>query len=264
MAVHGWLILPIDQEEPTSPEFPVAAWFVHHTPEFWTDSPHNFQIILYGFMIPLPTVQNLTQNIAIPYPPSSPLLVNEFTITPPGPFSLNDLLAGKITEMYGVVYNGSFDTSYERYALSVAKFFVQDLTTAVYLNISDAIPHHPELRYYSYPRTMDSASDDALHLYLSHQIHSAPDFDHVVHASVPLSSCSCAGSSCPDMASTVLEPGALWVFPNTNNSVDKRLHAQNVPVGIIYPKSGGAGVTCKLLVVEELHCVVGPGFFSTC
>jgi hypothetical protein len=37
LAVHGWLILPFDQEI-TSPYSPVEAYLVHHTPEFPADS----------------------------------------------------------------------------------------------------------------------------------------------------------------------------------------------------------------------------------
>ena len=41
------LILPWDQETPTDPTTPIGAYFVHHTPEFWTDSPHNFQRMMH-------------------------------------------------------------------------------------------------------------------------------------------------------------------------------------------------------------------------
>jgi len=261
-AVHGWLILPMDQPEPTDPSTPVRAWFDHHTPEFWTDSPHNFQIMLEGTMVPFATVNNVTAPIPIPYPPASDMLADEFTFTPPGLFSLNDLLAGRITELYGVVYNGSFDTPYERYAIAIATLRVVKLTTAVYLNISSAIAPIPELRYYSYPRTTD-ASDSELHVYLSHQIHAAPDFDQAVHALIPAASCTCVG--CTDQAEiirTVLNPGAVWIFPNTNNTVDHRLARGD----LIRPKmeNGDATVTCKMQILEEIHCVVGPGFGSIC
>eukprot|EP01111_Echinosteliopsis_oligospora_P015841 TRINITY_DN6397_c0_g1_i1.p1 TRINITY_DN6397_c0_g1~~TRINITY_DN6397_c0_g1_i1.p1 ORF type:complete len:151 (+),score=32.00 TRINITY_DN6397_c0_g1_i1:24-455(+) len=100
MAVHGWLILPWDQVEPVNdPTTPVPAWFVHHTPEFWTDSPHNFQIILGGTLTPMSVAENTTDVIPLPYPPASDLLVDEFTFTPPPPFSLNDLLSGDIKKI---------------------------------------------------------------------------------------------------------------------------------------------------------------------
>lgn len=86
-AVHGWLILPVDQPVPTNPAIPVPAYFVHHTPEFFTDSPHDFQLILYGTITPLSVAENISQVIDIPYPPTAPLVVDEFTITPPPPFS---------------------------------------------------------------------------------------------------------------------------------------------------------------------------------
>ncbi|RYY69496.1 hypothetical protein EON63_23615, partial [archaeon] len=52
MDVHGWLILPIDLPVDKLPNnsLPLVrpAWFNHHVPEFWHDSPHNFQIIFLG------------------------------------------------------------------------------------------------------------------------------------------------------------------------------------------------------------------------
>jgi len=138
-AVHGWLILPWDQSYPNDPLIPIYAWFVHHTPEFWTDSPHNFQIILAASIIPMSTADGETFAIDLPYPPESEMLVNEFTITPPPPFSLNNLLSGELTQLIGVVYNGSFDTTYERIPLAIATLDILELTTAVWLNISSAI-----------------------------------------------------------------------------------------------------------------------------
>jgi len=264
-AVHGWLILPIDQPTPTYPDTPVSAWFVHHTPEFWTDSPHNFQIILFGTMVPFQTANNVTEGIPIPYPPKSDMLVDEFTITPPGPFSLNDLLAYRIDTLYGVVYNGSFDTLYERYALSIATLNIVELTTAVYLNISSAIAAYPEQRYYSYPRTTDLESED-MHLYLSHQIHAAPDFDQVIHVLVetPSQACSCQGcASNMDLLNLISSSGAVWQFPNTNNTVSYRFMPGDSVSGIT-TNSTGFSASCKMQVLEEIHCVLGPAFADRC
>jgi len=261
--VHGWLILPIDQAEPTDPSTPVNAWFSHHTPEFWTDSPHNFQILLQGTMVPFSTVNNVTEVIPIPYPPETPLLVDEFTITPPGPFSLNDLLAGRITELYGVVYNGSFDTPYERYALSIATLTITNLTTAVYLNISSAITPYPELRYYSYPRTTDASADE-FHVYLAHQIHAVPDFDQVVHAVITTPSCVC--SECEndeEIAESLAQAGSVWSFSNYPNVIESRL-AEGDNLISVMTNNSGKQISCKMQVLEEIHCVVGPAFADHC
>lgn len=130
-------------------------------------------ILIYihkGTMVPFETVNNVTQPIPLPYPPSSPLLINEFTITPPGPFSLNDLLTEEIQDLYGVVYNGSFDTSYERYAIAIADFHIEQIVTAVYLNISATIAPLPELQYYSYPRSTAADANGMIDFYLSHKV----------------------------------------------------------------------------------------------
>jgi len=271
MAVHGWLILPWEQPVPSSqhPAVPVSAWFVHHTPEFWTDSPHNFQIILQGTMTPMSTADNETFPIDIPYPPASDMLVDEFTITPPEPFSLNDLLTGKIQQLIGVVYNGSFDTPYERYAVAIATLDIQQLTTATYLNISGAISNYDQMQYLSYPRNPGFTSGESTqHFYLSHQIHSAPDFDQVVHVTTDTQSCTCttcgASSSLTDLISA---PGAAWAIDGLPNDITDRLLPNTATGSFSASLMGtpdGTNVACKFEVLEQIHCVVGPGFSGNC
>eukprot|EP01125_Pyxidicula_operculata_P019498 TRINITY_DN7081_c2_g2_i1.p1 TRINITY_DN7081_c2_g2~~TRINITY_DN7081_c2_g2_i1.p1 ORF type:complete len:306 (-),score=36.01 TRINITY_DN7081_c2_g2_i1:13-930(-) len=265
-AVHGWLILPTEQEAPFSdPTTPVDAWFVHHTPEFWTDSPHNFQIILFGTIVPLSVAENLTVAINLPYPPATPLLGTEYTITPPPPFSLNDLLLGNITSLLGVVYNGSFDTSYERIADSIAQLTIYDLTTAVYLDNSSSIQPYPEMRYLSYPRKPDSFIGEQ-HYYLSHEIHSAPDFDQVIHIVVNVDDCVCSG--CPsdfEKYTYIQQPGVEWAIPDLPNTLEERLlPSQNYVTSVLLTAPSNVKIQCKWLVVEEIHCVVGPDFFNIC
>jgi hypothetical protein len=154
MAVHGWLILPMETYNQPNASAPIPSYFVHHTPEFWTDSPHNFQIIIQGSLVPIATTQNETYPIDIPIPPKYNLLQNEYTITPPPLFSLNDLLAGEITQLNGVVFNGSFDTTYERVPISLGTLNIGDLVTAVYLDNSTSIKPYDTLQYYSYPRNI--------------------------------------------------------------------------------------------------------------
>lgn len=86
--VHGWLILPHDQNKPKDPTEPLKAWFSHHVPEFWIDSPHNFQIILEGLLYPVASIENEYFGFNMPYPPVDDNLVFEYSFTPPSPFSL--------------------------------------------------------------------------------------------------------------------------------------------------------------------------------
>jgi len=266
-SVHGWLILPTEQPTPSNsdPFMPVAAYFSHHTPEFWTDSPHDFQIVLFGIMESMSTDGHITFPIPLPYPPETDFLRNEYTITPPNPFSLNDMISGSITQLLGVVNNGSFDTPYERYAMSIAKLSIKQLTTVVYLDNSTAIPAYPELRYYHYPRsTAKPPAFGRLHAYMAHQIHAVPDFDQVIHSTINLNTCTCTGCKTNDEIQTALgTAGSVWIFNNTVNSVKERLHS----LSTFYPvmvTSTGAHITCLVDVIEEIHCVVGPAFADNC
>jgi hypothetical protein len=181
--VHGWLILPTEQSRPVDPTTPLTAWFSHHVPEFWTDSPHNFQIILKGRLYPSESVEGELFVLDINYPPETDSLIYEFSFTPPSPFSLNDLLRGSLTKLNGVYYNGSFDTPYERDPKSLATLFVDELTTAVYLSEYET-NSFKSLQYLSYPRGNATSS----HFYLAHEIHAQPDFDHIGHGLI--SDCS--------------------------------------------------------------------------
>jgi len=240
----------------------VWAWFVHHTPEFWTDSPHNFQIILEGEIQPLsPSNENNIIPIGLPIPPSDQLIQNEYTITPPPPFSLNDLLSGEIKTLLGVVYNGSFDTVYEREAMSIATLTITNLTTAVWLNISSAIPSYPEMRYLSYPLSLTPSSARIQYFYFSHEIHSAPDFDQVIQVMVDLDSCVYSGSI--ELSSSIYTPGLEWLIMGLKNDISKKL----IPNDVVIARttvSDDIAIDCKIKVLEELHCVLGPGFFKRC
>jgi len=255
--VHGWLILPWDQPYPKDPSTPINAWFSHHTPEFWTDSPHDFQIIINGTLTPLPVAENQTLVIDLPYPPEAQLLHNEFTFTPPPKFSLNDLLNGYITNLLGVVYNGSFDTSYERIAMAIAIFDINELTTAVYLNDSNQIPNYPSMRYLTYPRNPVVQTSGKQNFYMAHQIHSAPDFDQIVHVEIDLDGCTSTNFE------SIYQPGVAWEIYNLPNEVDQRLLPTTNNMEIITLVSNPT-INCKIQVLEEIHCVLGPSFFSIC
>ncbi|EFA79900.1 hypothetical protein PPL_06720 [Heterostelium album PN500] len=273
-AVHGWLILPLDQflPNPNDPAQPVQAYFSHHTPEFPTDSPHDFQIIFLGTLTPLSSGENITYPIDLPYPPASELLQYEFTFTPPPPFSLNDLLSGQIKQLLGVVYNGSFDTPYEREAISVATLDIYELTTATYLNDSQSIQSYTSQRYLSYPRLgmgLPLPSGGQHHFYWAHEIHAVPDFDQVVHVVIDLDSCVCGNNATNGCSNdptqyipTVYQAASSWEIQGIPNDVEHRLLPETTPY--IQATLVSNGLTCKAEVVEQIHCVLGPMFYEIC
>jgi len=224
--VHGWLILPIDQPLPADNTTAQAidAWYSHHVPEFWTDSPHNFQIILRGALMPTSSIEGELYPIDIPHPPADELVTYEYSFTPPSPFSLNDLLNGDIKKMNGIYYNGSFDTPYERQAQSLATLAIRDLTTAVWLDEFET-KSYPNLRYLSYPRSTVPAASG--HFYLAHEIHAQPDFDHVVHGVI--SGCTSPAAIPADVLSSVVSrAGASWEVVGTDNTLENKLVAGQV------------------------------------
>jgi hypothetical protein len=266
MAVHGWLILPWNTNETNGP---IEGWFSHHVPEFGIDSPHNFQIILNGLLTPLSyfNTESTPQPIPIPRPPQDNLLEHEYTITPPPAFSLDDLLLGRLTELKGSVYNGSFDTSYERIPIALGTLTVRELTTAVYLNESKLIPSYPDLRYLSYPRDMSPSADTKpfQHMYFVHEIHSVPDFDHIIHASVDITKCHCDIKSpllCNPkrLSQEIRTPGIEWSFPTLTNDIKDRL----LPPLTIKGRITSGPVLCPITVLESIHCTIGPDFHEKC
>lgn len=184
--VHGWLIMPMEQESPSNTsDYGIKAWFSHHVPEFFMHSPHDFQIILEGTIIPTSCVEGEVFPLDLPLPPANDLQIYEWSFTPPSPFSLNDLLSGEIKKLNGVYFNGSFDTPYERIQQSLATLHIEDLTTTIYLSETET-NSFPNLRYLSYPRkklTTHTGGKEAKsnHFYFAHEIHAQPDFDHVAH-----------------------------------------------------------------------------------
>jgi hypothetical protein len=266
MAVHGWLILPWDTN---GTDGPVQGWFSHHVPEFGIDSPHNFQIILNGLLTPLPcfNTEPTPKPIPIPYPPQDNLLQHEYTITPPPEFSLNDLLLERLTELKGVIYNGSFDTSYQRIPLALGTLTVRELTTAVYLNESKSISPFSDLRYLSYPRDMSPSGDTKpfQHLYFIHELHAVPDFDHIIHASIEIAQCHCETNDphlCDpkQLLQEIRTPGIEWSIPTLTNDVKNRL----LPPLNIRGRIITGPVLCPINVLESIHCTIGPGFDEKC
>ncbi len=253
-AVHGWLILPLDAPAPSDGATPVSAYFVHHTPEYFSgdttdrrlapdEFPHDWQLIFLGSLLPLSVDGSPPLPIPLPYPPASPLLGEdrEWSITPPPSFSLNNLLNGDTRWLAGTVYNGSFDTTFERIPLAYGNITVERLVTVAWMNASAALTPTPQLAYFAYPR-------GGAHVYLAHVLSAAPDFDQVIHAVVADTSCA------------PLHPGARWTMLDIPNTLTQRLLASPVP----HKASDDDGNTCDFLVLEELHCVVGPDMGDRC
>jgi hypothetical protein len=259
--VHGWLILPFEQSVPTDPSTPIHAWFSHHVPEFWFNSPHNFQIILRGTITPTASVHEDIYPLNLPLPAASDLLKYEYSFTPPSPFSLNDLLSLNITKFNGVYYNGSFDTPYQRIPESLAEVRVHELTTATYINETETSAFS-NLRYLSYPR----GNSESNHFYLAHEIKVQPDFDHIVHVTMD----NCAGRGLHERAQQLLHvPGSSWEFEGVENNLSAKLSAGQVLKARLMSLNqvdtvDVTDVICSVIVLESLHCMIGPGFMDNC
>jgi len=262
-AVHGWLILPLDSSLPQwkNTTAPVDAWLSHHVPEFYTTSPHDFQIVLRGHLTPLPHAGDVALPLQLPYPPHHELIEYEYTFTPPPPFSLNSLLNGQLTKLQGVVYNGSFDTTYERIPTGLAQMEILELTTARYLNYSSAVQPFPHQTYYSYPRSPVWNNQPVQHLYMAHFIHDAPDFDQFVHVTLDLTTCTPPAD--PANSAWVSTPGQVWTFDRPN-TVDFRLLPSLGTLPATTVHADQSQTTCSVTILEEIHCMVGPGFSERC
>jgi hypothetical protein len=138
------------------------------------------------------------------------------------------------------VYNGSFDTTFERIPIALGNISVEQLVTVAWMNASQAIEPSPQMSYFAYPR-------GGLHIYFAHVLTAMPDFDQVIHATMD--------ASC--FPATL---GSRWTFGGVKNTIDSRLRASDVPL----QASDDAGNTCMFTVLEELHCVIGPDMGDRC
>eukprot|EP00455_Lapot_gusevi_P044925 TRINITY_DN5689_c0_g4_i3.p1 TRINITY_DN5689_c0_g4~~TRINITY_DN5689_c0_g4_i3.p1 ORF type:complete len:170 (-),score=43.60 TRINITY_DN5689_c0_g4_i3:9-518(-) len=162
--------------------------------------------------------------------------------------------------------NGSFDTPYPRVVMTSGVFVINQLTTVHYLNetASDAFPSMP---YLSYPRSTQPPSTTTLsHFYFSHLIHVEPDFDQVIHGTIDFNTCAAPSISLPaSVPAAMNKPGATWVVPHLTNDLAHRLApGHNVNVVLMTNDAATNGTSCMMHVLEEIHCVVGPGFGDNC
>ena len=242
--VHGWLILPTEQNNPKSNQ--VEAYFSHHVPEFYISSPHNFHIMLKGYLEPISPTNNINDIVSfnIPLPPTNWLNGYTYSFTPPTAFSLNNLLNGDITSFNGVYYNGTFDALYPREPLSIAKLNIEQIITANYLNETNT-DMYSNLQYLIYP-----ISSNSNHYYLSHDIHTNPDFYHTVEGTI----------DCSDKLVN-LKAGMKISIPNILNIVTNRLKINDLYDSIILNNQFSK---CQLTIIQDIHCKVGPGFMTSC
>jgi hypothetical protein len=259
VSVHGWLWLPVEDgstQKNTGDKQAFPGWFYHHTPEFFWDSPHNFEIMVFGELLLDHSVSRL------PFPPKYSLVGTEYVFTPPE-FSLDELITLDLRNFYGKFTNGSFDTP-QRYLLSMATFTVQKLVTAHYL-FANATNGYPALPYLSYPRNLvDKNTNGPHHLYFLHLLEKSPDFDQIIHVTVDPKSCLwISGDSLSDLTA----PGATFEIPNSENHVLHRLvpSQSTVSVDLVTEANReGKRTRCQAKVIEEIHCVVVPDSFANC
>jgi len=250
--VHGWLWLPIVANNTPSS---LMGWFYHHTPEFETHSPHDFEIMAMGVLTLEKPVQGL------PLPPDFDEVGTEYVFTPPE-FSLDDVISGQLSTFKGKFTNGSFDTP-QRYLLSMAQLDLQDLTTIHYLE-QNASAGYPNLVYYSYPRDyFGQDPDPMLHLYFLHLLEQSPDFDQILHVVVDPDSCVFVPG---DDIDDVISPSAQFLIPESVNKVEQRLSPslEAQPVWLLSDPQTPTKTVCQMFVLEEVHCVVMPDSFKNC
>jgi len=249
---HGWLWLPIDNSQSDSK---LVGWFYHHTPEFFHNSPHDFEIMTFAEL-------ELEKNVqGLPFPPQINLLGNEYVFTPPA-FSLDLLILQKEFKYHGRFTNGSFDT-HQRYLLSDGTLQIKYLPTVHYLEANAPAGYH-NLVYLSYPRKLMTTDDEIQHFYLLHLLEKSPDFDQLVHVSINIT--TCVWKNHEDLAD-LAAIGATYQI-NIFNDVYQRLYPRqsDFTLNLITQKSRGMTslTQCSMTVLEEVHCVVVPDSFARC
>lgn len=255
IGVHGWLWLPWDQ--PGLFNSAIAGWFYHHTPEFFHDSPHDFEIMTAGKL----TLDHWSSGL--PFPPKANLVGTEYVFTPPA-FSLDELIEAKVVQYYGHFSNGSFDTR-QRHILSNGTLELTDITTVHYL-YANAPAGYEKVPYLSYPRNPSNTTDaiGVQHFYFLHLLEKSPDFDQIIHVTISPAECQFVdGDSVADVNSV----GATFVF-DVENTVLKRIMPDSAPVVARLltnaTRDSEDHTRCAVNVLEENHCVTVPNSTNPC
>jgi hypothetical protein len=249
--VHGWLWLPINTNDSNSKI--LHGWFYHHTPEFWTDSAHDFEIMVLADLV--------LDNLVTGLPVVEFMIGTEYVFTPPA-FSLDELITGKVGSYYGRFTNGSFDTP-QRYLLSNGTLNVVERTTVHYLE-QNATVGYIEAPYYSYPRAIGDTSVTPHQLYFLHLEEKMPEYDQILHVTLDPETCKFLGE---DTINDVIMPGATFVFPTIQNDV---LHRAGpwikgaLIVNLMTSRNDQSHTQCLVKIIEEIHCVVIPDSFAKC
>jgi hypothetical protein len=258
-SVHGWLWLPTDNLDKPNPSVLRGFWS-HHTPEFWTTSPHDFQLLLFAELYldsPQPE---------LPFAQTNSLVGNEYTFTPPDNFSLNDLIDSRSLTLEGNFFNGSFDTTFERIKLTTAQLQPFPTISLVHYLNQTSTDLIPQLPYLSYPRVESPPCTSCKELnqfdvYLAHLIHTNPDYDQIVHGYIDLTNCLDPSAAQLQLAQSI---GATWIVDSRLNTLSSRLQAGDSLLVTLISTLPEDSMQCPLKVLEEIHCVVGPAFADRC
>lgn len=242
LASHGFFLLPLDRSG--------YVW-ISHKPMF--SSPHDFQLV---------ALATITHSTVTPIPlPTNITRLNNLWTMEPGRWSLNNLINGNLTSFDAQLYVGDFEQT-GKYLCNITLNIIQPLLTVVQLNSSDIEPYQP-LRYTSYLLSnLTISTETVLHFYFLHQIRVQPDFDSIVHIVIDPKNCT------TDIDRTKLnnlleQNGNEWAFHGIDNDIGDRLTRASGVVraqllGDIYSTS------CKMQVIEEIQCTMGPDFSDTC
>jgi glyoxylase-like metal-dependent hydrolase (beta-lactamase superfamily II) len=242
LSTHGFVILPLDK---------TGYVWLSHKPMF--TSPHDFQLVF------LATITHSTVE-PIPLPTNVSQLNHQWTIEPER-WSLDNLINGNITSFQSKLYIGNFEQG-GQYLCNITISIIRPLLTVLQLNQSDVEPEEP-LRYTSYLLTNSTMSSEKfIHFYLLHQIRIQPDFDAIAHVIIDPANCT-SDIDRSKLNSLLEQTGNEWAFHGIENDVGDRLTGGSGVVrgqllGDIYSTS------CKMKVVEEIQCTIGPDFSDDC
>jgi hypothetical protein len=242
LSTHGFILLPLDK---------LGYVWISHKPMFRI--PHDFQLVF------LALITNSTVN-PLPLPTNITRLGNQWTIEPEQ-WSLNNLINGNLTAFQAKLYRGNFEQSGE-YLCNVTINIIRPLLTVVQLNISEVEPYQP-LRYSSYLLTNSTmTSETHIQLYLLHKIRVQPDFDAIAHVVIDPANCT-TDIDRSKLSNLLEQPGNEWAFPGIDNDIGDRLTRSS---GLVRAQLLGDiySTVCKMQVIEEIQCTIGPEFSDDC
>jgi hydroxyacylglutathione hydrolase len=239
VSTHGCILMPLDK---------AGYVWISHKPMF--RSPHDFQLVF------LATITNSTVN-PLPLPTNITKLNNQWTIEPEQ-MSLNNLINGNITSFRAKLYIGDFEQG-GIYLCDITINVIRPLLTVVQLNMSAVEPYQPT-RYSSY--LLSNSTETQIHLYLLHQIRVQPDFDAIAHVIIDPANCT-TDIDRSQLTNLLGQNGNEWAFHGIDNDIGDRLTRAS---GLVRAQLLGDiySTVCKMQVVEEIQCTIGPDFYDVC